>query len=70
MRIPRTRFAIIPESTVLDWAIPVCVLWGIRSEQGFAMIDRRRLAREIRIECQSIAADIAALERQTRRGAA
>ncbi len=62
--MPRTRFAIIPETTVVEWRIPVSVLWGIRAKRGFAMIDRRRLARQIRREVVSIRADIAQLERR------
>lgn len=64
VRMPRTRFAIIPETTVVEWRIPVSVLWGIRAKRGFAMIDRRRLARQIRREVVSIRADIAQLERR------
>lgn len=60
--LPRSRYAVIMEETVVNLAIPVRSCWGIRAEPGFAMLDRRCLARYIRREVLSIRRDIDALE--------
>jgi hypothetical protein len=51
---PRSRYAVITEQSVLQLKIPVDSCWGIRAEPGFALVDRRRLARHIRREVLSI----------------
>lgn len=60
--LPRSRYAVIAEQSVQQLQIPVRSCWGIRAEPGFAVVDRRRLARAIRREVLSIQRDITALE--------
>lgn len=58
MRLPYTRFAIVPGLMCANFNIPKCCMrdWSINTDA--VRIDRRRMARMIRREYESIAGDI------------